>query len=357
MKKSKSLIEEHGVRNTKGQKTSFIQHLCAVAASGGYVSEIEQKKSSSRNVVVGDLNAASVIFTAHYDTPSASIVPSFIFPKMPWLTTLSRIAVGLAAIIPAVVLFFAMVFILPAMGASNTTSVLISILASAVLFAASMIFVVGGKARKNNANSNTSGVRALLKIMEDMPENLRYTAAFAFLDNQENGYLGAQDFIKKHKNILKDKLIINLDSVGVGENVVLALSGGIKNYEHNLKNAFVSCCGFNVEFLSGSKHIPSDHIKFKHSVGVSVFKKTSGGTLYLNNITTSGDTLCNDANIDYISGASINFIKLMNGAAPEVIKIQASAAEEAPKETEAQTSTAEEAPEINTEAQTENTAE
>ncbi len=321
MKKSKSLLEENGIRKTKKQKTSFIQHLCASAASEGYVSDIEQMKSGSRNVVVGLLDKADVVFTAHYDTPSRSLIPTVITPKTPWLSTLSRSLAAIIVLIPTFAVFLVLAMLLPGAGILPTVAALISIVAAVSVFILGMILFVCGPARADNANSNGSGVLALLTIMDKMPRELREKVAFVFLDNQENGYIGAADFAKKHKHDIKEKLFINLDSVGVGDDFVVAGVRGAKISREVLSEAFASSEKKTVTFMNGAKHIPSDHIKLKHAIGISAFKKTSSGMLYINKLTTSGDTECNDENIEFLTAAAIKLAEKISEskteAAPE----------------------------------------
>ncbi len=356
MKKSKTLLEEHEVRKTKKQKTSFIQHLCAIAANEGYVSEIEQMKSGSRNVVVGNFDGADVIYTAHYDTPSRSLIPTFVTPKMPWLTSLSKAALALLVLIPTFAVFFILAAVLPGVGLLPTLSVLISIIAAVVVFITAMILFVGGPARRDNANSNSSGVRTLLEAMGKIPEELRNKVAFVFLDNQENGYIGAADFAKKHKHTIKNKLVVNFDAVGVGSDVVVAISKHAREYEAVISSAFASDSKMTVNVMQGAKHIPSDHIKFKNSIGVSAFKKTSSGLLYLDKLTTAGDTECSDKNIEFMAEAAAKLAAAVSNTEAAPIK----AAEEAPslnEETAIAEETAEEICETVEEASAEETME
>ncbi len=343
MEKNKSFLNEHSIRKTKKQKTSFIQHLCAFVSSKGYVSEIEQTKSGSRNVVVGNFADAQVIYTAHYDTPSRSLIPTVITPKLPILSSLSKIAVALAVLLPAFAVFLLLASLLPAAGILPTVSVLIAIIAAIAAFVTLMMLFVAGVAREDNENFNTSGLLALLEIMDKTPEAIRNKVAFVFLDNQENGYIGAKDFAKKHKHYIGKKFIINIDAIGLGEDIVVAVNAGAKKSLDAINSAFVSTKSVNVTVLQGGKHIPSDHLKFKHAVGVMAFKKAPSGMLYLNKLTTAGDTEYNSNNIEYVSTAAINLAGALVGIAAELPFA------EAPEEI-AEAAEATEAPEEATEA-------
>ena len=42
----------------------------------------------SRNLIIGDLEQAKIVLTAHYDTCARSLLPNFILPKNPVLSLL-----------------------------------------------------------------------------------------------------------------------------------------------------------------------------------------------------------------------------------------------------------------------------
>ncbi len=316
MEKNRSFLNEHPVRKTKKQKASFIQHLCSMASSLGYVSEIEQSKSGSRNVVVGDFVEASVVYTAHYDTPSHSVIPTFVTPKIPIISKLSQILVALFVLVPSFAVFFILSSVLQNAGVVPATAVIIAIAVSLAVFILLMVLGVGGPAEKENANSNTSGVLTLLEIMENMPEELRSRVVFVFLDNQENGYIGASEFAKRHKKSLEKKLAVNFDSVGAGQNIVASLSGKAIESASAIASLIEAEGDITAEVISGGKHIPSDHIKFKNSIGISAFKKKNE-LLYLNS--NVKDSECRDENISYLTGVSVklaeNIVSLLSDTA------------------------------------------
>ena len=77
---SKKIFNNYQVRKTKQQKTGFIEFLkselkdCEIfVETGGFC--------KSRNIVVGNLEKAKYIFTAHYDTAPVLPFPNFLAPK------------------------------------------------------------------------------------------------------------------------------------------------------------------------------------------------------------------------------------------------------------------------------------
>ena len=308
------LFAEYQTRKTKKQKTAFIQQACAAAAGAGYPSNVFRTKSGARNIIVGDVDFASVIFTAHYDTPSRSLLPSFVFPTMPYLTTLYRIAVALAVLVPAFIGYLIGSAIFGAIGIDPAVTVLLSMLLSVGLFVTALVLFVSGPACTNNANANTSGVAALFEIMAEIPEELRTSAAFVFFDENENGCLGSRDFAKKYRRRIAKKLIVNFDCIGVGEDVVVALRPGAKKFAEDISIAFNEKRGLAVTVLNGGGRIPSDHNKFKYGVGISTFKKAKSDILYMEGIYSDSDNICEEKNVKFITESAIELVERL---APE----------------------------------------
>ncbi len=303
-----ALFASYQARRTKAQKNSFAQYVCASAAECGFVAKVEKTKNKASNIVVGDVSSASVIYTAHYDTASASFVPSFIFPKAPILSKLYQIAVGLAMLVPSVIAYVLGAVLLPAVASGIPKSVcaLVGIVLAAAAFVVSMRFVLCGKPCENTANANTSGVATLFETMAKMPLEYKSKVAFVFLDAQENGFIGAADFAKAHKQV-KNKFVLNFDCVGEGESFVVATRKA-DDYMEALTAAFASKDGIEVNIMKGGNRIPSDHNKFKHSAGVSAFTK-KGESLSLKIKNDGTDTVYSEKNIDFASDAAVNTVK------------------------------------------------
>jgi hypothetical protein len=111
---------------------------------------------------------------------------------------------------------------------------------------------------------------------------------------------------KKHKQ-LKEKLVINFDCVGEGDNFVIATKKA-DVYMAALTSAFAANDKFAVTFIKGAKAIPSDHIKFKCSAGVGAFVK-KGESLSLKIKNNGSDTVCNDENIEFACKSGINALR------------------------------------------------
>ena len=305
------LFAEYQVRKSKNQKISFIQQACSAAANARYTSNVVRTRSGARNIIVGDLEKAAVVYTAHYDTPSRSLLPGFVFPTAPALTVLYQMAVALAVLIPAFIVYFAASLIFGGLGISPAVTVLLSLILAMAAFVAAMILFVSGPPCKNNANANTSGVAALFEIMAEIPEELHDYAAFVFFDEQENGCIGSREFAKKNKRKLGKKLVVNFDCIGIGDEIVIATRPGVKKELDFIKEAFDEERGFAVSMLKGGNRIPSDHNNFKHGVGISAFKRSKTGMLYADGMCSDNDELCEEKNLNYIIESAIKLVKIV----------------------------------------------
>ena len=354
-KNTTAVLASYQARRTKNQKAAFAQHVCSAASECGFTANVETTKNRAKNIVVGDVKNASVVYTAHYDTASVSFVPNFIFPKAPILTKLYQIAVALAMLVPSVIGYVLGAVLLPAVITAVPKSVgaLVGIILAAAAFVVAIRLVLCGKACENTANANTSGVATLFEIMAKLPAEYKNKTAFVFLDLQENGCIGAADFAKKHKHLKKNKaLVLNFDSVGVGDHFVVATKKA-DSFLGALNAAFASKGNITATVMKGGKRIPSDHNKFKCSAGVSAFEQ-KGDSLSLVIKSDGTDTVYKEENIEFASDAGVLVAKYLFNPATisEAVKEEVEAAPEAAvagveeaKTAEAEVSAAEEATE------------
>ena len=70
------------VRKSKVQKAQFRQYVLQKAQEMGYAARMEENKAicTNRNIVVGDVDKAKVLVTAHYDTPATVGLPNVMLP-------------------------------------------------------------------------------------------------------------------------------------------------------------------------------------------------------------------------------------------------------------------------------------
>ena len=284
---SKVIVEKYMVRKTKKQKTEFIEFLQSelddvVVEVGGVC--------KSRNVVVGNLEKAKCILTAHYDTAPVLPFPNFLAPKnmIAYLGYCFLLFAGfsiVSAIITAISMFI-------------FDSVVVSLVISYIFLIGVLVYMLIGKANKHTANDNTSGVVTLIEVLHN--EKLKDEVCCVFFDHEEVGLFGSMFFAGKHKAILKDKLVINFDCVGEGDTIMLVYSKLASKYKTKLED-FKSTN--NKEFIVTSAKTtlyPSDQMNFKNAIGVASFKKNKWIGYYMDKIHTNKDTTLDMRNIDVI---------------------------------------------------------
>ncbi len=304
---TKEIFEKHEIRKTEKQKTAFIQFVTEKAEKMGYDVKIEKGMFGARNIIVGDIDNAKVIYTAHYDTCAALPFPNFIAPKCFLLYLLYQIAIVLGFFAVAFVLGFVCGFIGSYIGIPE--SYISSI--AAIVYWLLLLLMFCGPANKHTANDNTSGVTVLFDIMAELNDSNRQNAAFVFFDLEESGLFGSASFASKHKKIKKEKLVVNFDCVSDGDDVLIILPKKLQQNAEKFETAFQSTDKINCEIIKKSIFYPSDQKNFKLGVGVAAFKKTKRGMLYLNRIHTKKDTVYEEKNIEFLKNGAVKLIELL----------------------------------------------
>ncbi len=308
------VFEKYQVRKTKKQKSKFIEFVKEQSEKFGYQCQIEKGSFGARNIVVGDVDKAKVIYTAHYDTCARLPFPNFITPKNIGLYILYNVAIALGII-------FVMGLIGFILGVTLGITSAFGIISNVILDNAPymMEFVCGlllilmfiGPANKNTANDNTSGVMTLLTLMKEMPEEQREKCAFIFFDLEEMGLFGSASFASKHKEIRKNVLLVNFDCVSDGDNFIITLPKTVHDNAELFEQAYQSE-HFNVEVLKKGYIYPSDQAKFKKGVAIASLKKSKRfGFLYMDRIHTKKDTVYQEENIDYLVKASVKLTEMI----------------------------------------------
>ncbi len=307
---TKTVFGKYEIRKTKKQKTAFIDYVRSVAESEGYDCRVEKGALGARNIVVGDPDSAKVIYTAHYDTCVALPFPNFITPNNIFVYLLYQLSViFLFMFIP---LFFAGFIVGTVLSFANIGEELaidIAFWIEELIFVALLILLFFGPANKHTANDNTSGVTVLLDAMVAMPTGDREKVAFVFFDLEEAGLLGSMSFAFKHKNAMKDKLLVNFDCVSDGENVIFAVKKKAKKYIPTLNEAFKENGELNIEIAPKGIFYPSDQENFPCGVGVAACRKKRG-ILYLGRIHTHRDTVYLQRNIDFLTAGAVKLARI-----------------------------------------------
>ena len=291
------------IRRSKEQKQRFFEYVSNEFEPGVVKKEVLENKHE--NIVIGDIESAKVIVTAHYDTPATSLVPNLMMPENKYLSLAYHIAYPLVLALLALVVAFGIA--VPAKWELYYIMALYLVLYYALFFGATRLVT-----NKNNVNDNTSGVATVLSIAK---QSLSKKVAFVLFDNEEKGLLGSKAMKKKYKELLNDKLVVNFDCVANGKEIVFIVKEKAENFAEYelLKKSFASNANFKVHFLPFKKCIGnSDYKNFEAGIGVCACKKGKCVKFYTGKIHTNKDTVGDDENIEYLTSSMLEFISLMN---------------------------------------------
>ena len=297
-KLSKTIIDNYQIRKGKKRKTAFISllkenfpHL--KIQSGGW--------AKNNNIIIGDLDKADTIITAHYDTCAVLPFPNLLIPNNLILTTILQfIFVG----ITYAIINFAEISVLRLFNIEVTSFI------NFILFEFTLILMLVlmylGKANKHTMNDNTSGVITLLETMKLYSEE---NVCYVLFDNEEVGLLGSAYFAKTNKAILKNKLIINIDCVSDGDNIVIITA---KKHEEKYRNKVLESFKSdekNIIYSNNKKFFyPSDQINFKNYLVIAAFNKNKLFGYYVDKIHTRKDLVFDQNNIILIRDSLIKFV-------------------------------------------------
>ncbi len=310
---TKTIFEKYEVRKTKKQKTAFIDYVKTIATEHGYSFRIEKGSFGARNIVIGDVENAKLLYTAHYDTCPRLPFPNFITPKNFLIYLLYQIVISMIFMIAPIVLGVALWGVIgSALGLSEELMEVLMLPIFYLLLIGIMLLLMAGPANRHTANDNTSGVTVLLDIMHALPEEDRTNVAFVFFDLEEMGLFGSASFASNHKKHMKDKLLVNFDCVSDGETILFALRKGAKKYAPLFKKVFENKENIRVEILTKGVFYPSDQANFPCGVGVAALKKAKFcNLLYMDKIHTPRDIVYREENITYLTDGAIKLTQEM----------------------------------------------
>ena len=298
-----TLIEQFPIRKTKLQKECFRNWVMDECVKLGYTAQVETK-GSSNNVVIGDADKAEAIFTAHYDTPPVMPVPNFITPCNVLVYLLYQIVLTVLIIGVGAGLGVLAGVLVGALSGDWDVGAMVGSLGSMIGMWTLIILMMFGPANKNNANDNTSGVASVLETMARIPAEKRGKVAFILFDNEEKGMLGSSAFASKHKDVKKNTLLVNMDCVGLGENILFFSPKKARGHAHyeKLVAGMNAQAGRNLEMFNMEGHLyPSDQSQFKHGIAVCSCKKAKVIGYYCDKIHTKHDTIADAGNIAFIA--------------------------------------------------------
>ncbi len=299
------VLQAFPVRKSKKEKQAFRSSVTAYAQSLGYSCQVEKGSLGSRNLVIGDPKTAKFLVTAHYDTCSAMPFPNLITPCSILGFLGYQLLITAALLVPAVILGILAGALLDRLWVGE-------VVYFGSLFGM-LYLLMFGKANRNNANDNTSGVVTVLEIARSLPPEHRSKVCFVLFDLEEAGLIGSKSYRKAHKAESEHQLVLNLDCVGDGDTIILFPSKKVKKNRKMLKLLDT------MSFTSGKKQImvrskgfsvyPSDQAQFPHGVGIAALHKSKWFGYYLGRIHTNRDTVLEQENVNLLRDSILAVIE------------------------------------------------
>lgn len=303
MNSSFSLLSRFPIRKTKEQKQAFLDAVQSELHRQGYACKVENGRFGCRNLVAGDPESARYLVTAHYDTCARLPFPNLCTPCNPVLFY----GIQLIFIVFLAALFLCVVNVSILLFGDHRFSALLGHF-SIVLICCLML---AGPANRNNWNDNTSGVVTVLEIARSLPENYRNQVCFVLFDLEELGLIGSACYRKRHKKASDNQIVLNLDCVGDGDEILFFPTKRLKKATARM-NPLYQCCGYfgKKSVLirdKGFSVYPSDQRNFPYGVGIAALKRGKWG-LYLDRIHTDKDTILEETNVNILRAAIVSLI-------------------------------------------------
>ncbi len=308
-----TLVEKFPIRKSRKVKADFRAWFMGWASEQGYAVQEDGPAGifRSRNVIVGDPETAKVIFTAHYDTPAVMPLPNFITPCNVLVYILYQFLLVPVLLVPGALAGALTGHILRLVTDSAALASEVGGFVGFIMVYVTLGVMMFGPANRNNVNDNTSGVAAVMELMARVAPENRDKVAFILFDNEEKGMQGSAAYASKHKTVKKQGLVINMDCVGDGENLLFFANKRTRCLPEFplLEEAMQGAEGRNYVMNSMEKCVyPSDQANYKHGIAVCACNKMSVIGYYCDKIHTKKDTVCEQANLDFLADGLTDFV-------------------------------------------------
>ncbi len=298
------VLRQYPVRKSKKQKQQFRQDVMQYIQSLGYCCKEEEGSFGATNVVFGNQEGAKYLVTAHYDTCAGMPFPNFITPCNLWIYLLYQLFL-VAGMVAVAGLVYGLAFALTQSGHYAYYISNFSLLGMCFL-------LMFGPANKSNANDNTSGVVTVLELARSLRSEYREKVCFVLFDLEEAGLIGSSAYQSAHKKITKNQLVLNLDCVGDGDEIVFFPGGKVKKNKQMMQNlaSVDKNCGKKQIYLrrKGFAFYPSDQANFPYGVGIAALRRNKHVGLYMDKIHTKKDTILEEENVTLLRDALTSVI-------------------------------------------------
>lgn len=293
---TREILEKWQVRKTAAQKTAFIERLQREFPA----LQVEESRGC-RNLVIGDVDSAQLVLTAHYDTCARMPLPNVVVPQSVLLSLLYGFVLVIPILVLAVLSGFGVNLLALVLGMDESSALMIGNLAYLAMLFLLVALIYVGPANPHTVNDNTSGVITLIELLSTLTEEQRQKVAFVFFDKEELGLVGSTQFRKLHRDTVRTMRLINFDCVSDGDTIALICARAVPEEEKDrLQAAFAAPEGKRI-LVTRRMFYPSDQRHFPLGIGVAALKGKK--LLYLDRIHTKRDTVLDEANIRLLVSA------------------------------------------------------
>ena len=302
--KPMNVLEAFPIRKSKHQKQQFRDSVQSYLKTIGYDSVIEKGSMGARNIVIGNPETAKFLVTAHYDTPAALPFPNLVTPCNFWPFLGYQILIT--------VLIFAIALVPGLLLALAGVSADIAVRTWSISLYALLVLMLFGPANKSNANDNTSGVVTVLEIARSLPENYRNQVCFVLFDLEEAGLIGSSSYQKSHKKHTANQLVLNMDCVGDGNEIVMFPTKNLLKSNEKMAELRRITGTWGEKSVAirekGFAYYPSDQKNFPYGVGIAALRRSKWAGLYCSKIHTKKDTVLEETNVNILRAAIVSLI-------------------------------------------------
>ena len=287
------ILKLHPIRRTDEQKEAFRRDVQQYIEELGYTYTLETEKNKANNVIIGDPEHAKYLISAHYDTPATLGIPNVCTPCNAILAGLRYLAAVLfgASCSGGAFLLIKAGFMIPG-------------IALIILLLCDLWLMKIAPANVSNANDNTSGVVTVLEIARTMPESLRSKVCFVLFDLEEAGLVGSASYRKAHKTETENQIILNLDCVGDGDEIVFFPTKKMRKDGKKLEWLYKAIGRYGDKSIDvrekGFATYPSDQKHFPYGVGIAALRRKKWIGLYMNRIHTKRDIILEESNVNIL---------------------------------------------------------
>lgn len=210
-------------RYFKFQKANYLDALLKEFKKLGYRYELKAFKDV-KNIEIGAVDKAKMVFMTAYDTPTKVNVPNYIYYPFNADKNIKQEQKNLLFTAALIIgwIFALIVFYYLSKNFINIPEILkFMIIVLGIAFIFYLLLPIPNKA---NINRHSVSVAMMLDIATKIPHG---QVAFVFLDKQSINFRGLNTYVKQSGYDFKNKLVIYLDCLADGEATVFAHSDNI----------------------------------------------------------------------------------------------------------------------------------